>query len=441
MANDIDVDGDSLTAILVSQPAIGYLWWASSGDGRLHYEAPPDWYGTDSFTYKVNDGIADSNVATVTIIVSEDCTREPLVANDDTATTDEDTPVTINVLANDTNTPYYPMVGGPVTQPADGAVVNNYDGTILYTPDADYCGTDSFSYKVRDGTYWGHDSAIVQVSIKCVNDPPVVTVAQPVVTADEGQAATNSGVVSDVDGDTVTLKASVGTVINHGDGTWSWTFETSDGPWSQTVTISADDGQGGIGQTTFELTVNNVPPSVGPINAPTEPVVIGTVVNASAPFSDPGRMDRHTAVWVWGDGTSTPGTLTQGAGSGSVRDHHTYERSGRFTIRLTVTDDDGGKGRARHTLIVQSPSQAIESVGDELEHLDLPQGLENALTSKLDNALKYLSRGQDNDAVGKLNAFINSVQAQRGKKISAAEADALIQTAQEIIDAIRAGLL
>jgi len=63
------------------------------------------------------------------------------------------------------------------------------------------------------------------------------------------------------------------------------------------------------------------------------------------------------------------------------------------------------------------------------------------LTSKLNNALKDLGRGQDNAAVGKLKAFINNVEAQRGKKISEAEADALIQTVQEIINAIRAGLL
>jgi hypothetical protein len=55
--------------------------------------------------------------------------------------------------------------------------------------------------------------------------------------------------------------------------------------------------------------------------------------------------------------------------------------------------------------------------------------------------LDDLARGQDKGAVGKLNAFINSVEAQRGKKISEADADALIQTVQEIINAIDAGLL
>jgi hypothetical protein len=58
----------------------------------------------------------------------------------------------------------------------------------------------------------------------------------------------------------------------------------------------------------------------------------------------------------------------------------------------------------------------------------------------LDNALDDLGREQDKAAVGKLNAFINSVEAQRGKKISEADADALIQTVQEIINAIDAGL-
>ena len=141
------------------------------------------------------------------------------------------------------------------------------------------------------------------------------------------------------------------------------------------ISVNVTDDDGGVGTASASIEVNNVPLSVGPINAPTEPVVVGTEVTASASFSDAGLLDTHTAVWDWGDGASTPATLTQGAGSGSVKDHHTYMRSGRFTIRLTVTDDDGGEGSATHTLIVYSPSQAIESVVDEVESLDLPHGL------------------------------------------------------------------
>src|SRR4029450_1036983 len=83
------------------------------------------------------------------------------------------------------------------------------------------------------------------------------------VTVNEGQTAHNTGTFGDVDGDTVTLSASVGTAVKNLDGTWSWSFGTTDGPDdSQTVTISAGDGNGGSASTTFSLTVNNVAPSV-----------------------------------------------------------------------------------------------------------------------------------------------------------------------------------
>jgi hypothetical protein len=108
------------------------------------------------------------------------------------------------------------------------------------------------------------------------NAPPNITTTFNPVAFDEGMQATNSGTWSDANaGDTVTLSASIGTVIKAGNntlGTWSWSFDTTDGPaQSQTVTITADDGNGGTSQTTFSLTVNNVAPTAalgnnGPIS-------------------------------------------------------------------------------------------------------------------------------------------------------------------------------
>jgi hypothetical protein len=74
-------------------------------------------------------------------------------------------------------------------------------------------------------------------------------------------------------------------------------------------------------------------------------------------------VDTHTAVWDWGDGTVEPGTLTQGAGFGSVEDTHTYMSCQVFTIVLTVTDDDGGVGASDpHNITVLSPADGIELV-------------------------------------------------------------------------------
>ena len=68
LGNDTDVDGDTLTAVLVSGPAHGTL--TLNADGSFTYTPDANYNGSDSFTYKANDGSADSNVATVSLTVS-----------------------------------------------------------------------------------------------------------------------------------------------------------------------------------------------------------------------------------------------------------------------------------------------------------------------------------------------------------------------------------
>jgi PKD repeat protein len=99
------------------------------------------------------------------------------------------------------------------------------------------------------------------------------------------------------------------------------------------------------------VAVSNVAPTVGPITVDQSLVSIGTSINASASFTDPGTADNHIPVWDWGDGTS-PGTVTQGAGFGSVTDSHTYNDAGIYTITLTVTDDDGDSGNSVFQFVV-----------------------------------------------------------------------------------------
>ena len=62
----------------------------------------------------------------------------------------------------------------------------------------------------------------------------------PAVEVDEGQTANKTGTVNDSDGDTVSLSADVGSVVNNNDGTWSWSFITSDGP-AETQTMEVVD--------------------------------------------------------------------------------------------------------------------------------------------------------------------------------------------------------
>ena len=100
------------------------------------------------------------------------------------------------------------------------------------------------------------------------------------------------------------------------------------------------------------VVVNNVAPTVGVISAPTAPVQVNTAITTSAGFTDPGVQDTHTAVWNWGDGTTSAGTVTETNGSGSVTGSHTYTAAGVYTVTLTVTDDDGGSGQSVFQYVV-----------------------------------------------------------------------------------------
>ena len=182
------------------------------------------------------------------------------------------------------------------------------------------------------------------------NTAPVVAADQAVVTVDEGQTATNSGTVNDPDNDPVALSALVGTVTNNNDGTWSWSFATSDGPSeSQTVTIFADDDNGGTDQTSFELTVNNVAPTIDSITAPTDPVAISDQpVSVEVAFSDPGTVDTHDVEWDWGDGN----TDTQINATSPASANHTYAEADIYTVQVIVTDGDGGSTTQIYEFIV-----------------------------------------------------------------------------------------
>lgn len=199
------------------------------------------------------------------------------------------------------------------------------------------------------------------------NHPPVIAADNQDVVVNEGQTAANTGTWSDEDADdTVNLSAAPGTVTQagtNGSGTWNWSLDTTD-DLNQPVTITANDGTESA-VASFNLVVNNVPPALDPISVPLDPVPVQSAVTASANFADPGILDTHTAEWNWGDGTSTPGTVTESNGSGSVSDQHTYTTPGIYKVQLTVTDDDGGSASvvAEQYVVVYDPSAGFVTGG------------------------------------------------------------------------------
>jgi PKD repeat protein len=119
-----------------------------------------------------------------------------------------------------------------------------------------------------------------------------------------------------------------------------------------TVTVTVTDSQGGSDAGTFHVAVANVPPTVGPLTCPANPLPVGTLVTASAPFTDPGVLDTHTGAFNWGDGVTTPAAIVEASGSGTATGAHTYTSAAVYTVTLTVTDKDGGSGQATCTVVV-----------------------------------------------------------------------------------------
>jgi VCBS repeat-containing protein len=173
LGNDYDVDGNELlTSVLVSGPAHGTL--TLNSDGSFTYTPAENFCGEDSFTYKAYDGELYSNVATVTIHVT--CVNDAPVAQDDSYTTDEDTPLLVpapGVLGNDYDVDGNELLTSVlVSGPAHGTLTLNSDGSFTYTPAENFCGEDSFTYKAYDGELYSN-VATVTINVTCVNDAPV----------------------------------------------------------------------------------------------------------------------------------------------------------------------------------------------------------------------------------------------------------------------------
>ena len=142
-----------------------------------------------------------------------------------------------------------------------GTIIDNGDGTWSWShPVSD--GPDLESVTVT-ADYSGGATDMASFDLTTDNAPPTLAADFADVTVDEGTQATNSGTFSDPGVDDITLSASLGTVIDNGDGTWSWSWDTLDGPEdSATVTITATDSDGAATDVMFDLTVDNVAPQI-----------------------------------------------------------------------------------------------------------------------------------------------------------------------------------
>lgn len=166
LINDINPDKLALTAILVDDVFAGSLNFDE--DGSFVYTPDQDYYGSDSFSYKIFDGTSYSNTVSVQLFVNP--VNDPPVADDQVVITFLNTPVEIELTATDDggggssylkgNTINIDLTFELVTNPEHGELSGNAP-FLVYTPDDDYIGTDQFKFKVYDGEYYSNDAIVV----------------------------------------------------------------------------------------------------------------------------------------------------------------------------------------------------------------------------------------------------------------------------------------
>ena len=227
-------------------------------DGSYTYTPDAGWSGTDSFTYEICDVDDDCDEATVTITVTS--VDEMPVAEDDSVTTPEDTPVTASVTGNDVLSGDGGNTWSKLTDPANGDVVFNPDGSYTYTPDAGWSGTDSFTYEICD-VDGDCDEATVTITVTSVDEMPVAE--DDVVTTLEDTPVTGSVTGNDVlsgDGGNTWSKLTDpanGAVVFNPDGSYTYTPEAG---WSGTdsFTYQICDADDDCDEATVTITVTSV---------------------------------------------------------------------------------------------------------------------------------------------------------------------------------------
>ncbi|MCY3698924.1 MAG: tandem-95 repeat protein [Gemmatimonadetes bacterium] len=355
LANDTDVDGDSLRVSSVSEAVNGTV--ASTDGGRVRYTPAANWHGTDSFVYEIDDGAGGTASASVEVTVLP--VNDAPEAAGDAASTDEDVAVEIDVLANDTDADGDSLRVSSVSVPSNGTAEISGGGGVRYTPAANWHGTDSFTYEIDDGN-GGTASAEVEVTVVPVNDAPEAV--DDVASADEDGSVEIDVLANDtdIDGDGLQVSSvsapSNGTAAISGGGV----RYTPAANWHGTdrFTYEIDDGNGGTASASVEVTVspvNDVPEAAddAATTLEDEPVTVNVLANDTDPDGDGLTVSSVTA----------PENGTAEVAAGGVRYTPDANWHGTDSFAYAVDDGNGGMASASVEVTVMPVNDAPAAVG------------------------------------------------------------------------------
>ncbi|WP_425100193.1 Ig-like domain-containing protein [Tropicibacter sp. S64] len=344
LGNDSDVDLGDIIGVTAASAANGTV--VVQADGQLLYTPDPNFNGTDTITYEITDLGGLTSTATVTVTVNP--VPDAPVAEDDSATTDEDTAVTFAVLGNDYDVDIGDTISVTDASAANGTVVIELDGQLTYTPNLNFNGTDTITYEITDSTGLT-DTATVTVTVNPVNDPPVAQSDTATVNEDTPTLIDVLGNDSDVDiGDTLTVTSATalnGTVAVQANGQLLYTPDPNYFG-SDTITYEITDSGGLTSTATVAVTVNPVNDAPQSLDIP---VTINegdgvTIIDLSTQATDiDGDALTFSNIVLTRDSAPIPFTLV---GPGLIRIDPadlglSDGQSVSVTFQYLVTDDSG----------------------------------------------------------------------------------------------------
>jgi large repetitive protein len=355
-----DVDGDALTFTVPQSGAPAHGTVTMNPDGTYTYTPAANYNGTDSFTYRVSDGNGGTATGTVTFTIA--AVNDAPTTSNATFAGQEDGTIAGRVTGNDVDGDALTFGLAPNGGPAHGTVTFNPDGTFVYTPAANYNGTDSFTYTVSDGK-GGTVTGTATVDVAAVNDAP--TTAGATVSGDEDNVISGRVVAQDVDGNA--LNFAVGDAPQHGavtmnpDGTFSY-VPNPDFNGTDSFTYTVSDGNGGT-------TTGTVTLSVAAVND--APVTSGGEATIAEDGSVTGQLvasDVDGDAITFGlaqNGAPTNGTVAVNPdGSYSYTPNPNFAGTDSFTYQ--VSDGNGGTTLGTITVTVTNTNDVPTTSGASL---------------------------------------------------------------------------
>ncbi|MEM5011048.1 Ig-like domain-containing protein [Niallia taxi] len=262
MVEASDADKDTLTFAIAENGQKGKAVLTDAETGNFTYTPDKNVNGEDKVVFTVTDGQGEPVKATVSISIK--AVNDAPTAASDSFTTNEDEKLEVgsekSILVNDEDVDNDNLQAILVKGPANGLLVLNADGTFTYTPDKDYSGKDSFTYKATDGNLESAEQT-VEIEVKAVNDTPTADASS--IELEEDGSFNGKLTGSDPEGDSLIFSlvenGSKGTVVITNEQTGAFTYTPSkDANGTDSFTFKVNDGNSDSEKATVEVTIKAV---------------------------------------------------------------------------------------------------------------------------------------------------------------------------------------